>query len=392
MRSALAALTLVLCPGLCEAGASGRLADDSPAHIRQHADEYAWRLFIALDRAADPEPRGPERGRVLGAPGPVLWETWMSARQVYREDGADPGPWKVAHASSEPRFETFSLKDFPRVRHVVTGRMVDGFDPRAGSRRLTEIRLDRTAYEFIRSRELYDLEGQRRAAISAQGVSFPSGATEVKAKWRPIAESERARYHSLRVLQSDGSTQLYGLTALAIATKVLPNWFWATFEHVDNPSLAGSEGWQLPSRDRFACAGERADCNRIPGGIGLEGSVWENYRLRGTQTDFVDAAGEPQRLANSELEAGFQTTGSCMTCHARASIAAQAAGSALRLPIFDIGKAAAQADPLARRGFVGLPRSEWFDPAAADATRYVPLDFVWSLSQARARAAGGVSP
>jgi hypothetical protein len=270
--------------------------------------------------------------------------------------------------------------------------MVDGVDPSALGRRLTEIRLDRAAYEFIRARELYNLDGQLRAIRSARGLSFPAGATEVKAKWRPILESERARYHSLRVVQTDGSTRLYGLTAFAIAAKVLPNWFWATFEHLDNPSLADSEGWQLPSQDRFACATERADCNRIPRGIGLEGTVWENYRLRGTQIDFVGPGGEPSRLANSELEAGFQATASCMTCHARASIAAQAAGTALRLPIFDIGPDVAHADPLARRGFVGAPRSDWFAPAAADGTRYLPLDFIWSLSQAQPRAANGVPP
>jgi hypothetical protein len=325
----------------------------------------------------------------------------MSARQVYLEDGGDPGPWRsplerrawsADHRAPELRFESFSLKDFPRTRHLVNGHMEDLVDPVASARRLTEIRLDRTAYEFIRAQRLYDREGQLQAARSAQGVSFPGGATEVKAKWRPILESERARYHSLRITRADGSSQLYGLTALAMASKVLPTWFWATFEHVDNPSLADGEGWKLPSRDRFACGTAPPDCNRIPRGLGLEGTVWANYRLRGTQTDFVDPAGEPTRLANSELEAGFQTTASCMTCHARASIGAQAEGAALRLPIFDLGPTVAEADPLARRGFVGRPRSEWFAPVAADATRYVPLDFVWSLSQAQPRAAGGGSP
>jgi len=400
MRGALAGLTLSLVAAFgwgLAAAAAWDPPRGSAGDIRQHADEFAWRLFIALSWPADSKTRGvPDGERPLGAAGPVVWESWLTARQVYREDGADPGPWTAAgwrlELPSEQRFETLSLKDFPHARQVVNGRMVDVADPIQGARRLTEIRLNRATYQFIRAHQFYNLEGQLHAVVASEAISFPYGATEVKAKWRPITEAERSRYHSLRVRQADGSTRLYGLTALAIASKLLPNWLWATFEHVDNPTLPNHEGWQLPSHDRFACGNEPPDCNRVPSGLGLEGTVWQFYRLRGTQTDFLNPAGEPNRLANSELESGFQTTASCMTCHARASVAAQAAVTALRLPIFDTGPTVAAADPLARRGFVGAPRREWFAPAAADATSYVPLDFVWSMSQAQPRAAGGVPP
>jgi hypothetical protein len=255
-------------------------------------------------------------------------------------------------------------------------------DPLADAQRLTEIRINRVAFEFIRARRLYSVEGQLQNYAAHLAVQFPLGAREVKAKWRPITAQERNRYHTVEVQMADGSSRLYGLTALHILSKDLPNWFWATFEHVDNARLAGGEGWQLPSRDRFACGTLPPDCNRAPAGIGLEGTVWSNYRLRGTLTAAVDAAGNPLRLANSEFERGFQTSSSCISCHARATVAPGAAGAS-RLAIFATTGTGARLTE--RRGFIGQPVASWYLPDAAggDAPPYQTLDYVWSLSLAR---------
>src|SRR3569833_1964515 len=325
----------------------------SAADAAQRNDEYAWKVFAAL-RAA--------------------WQSWPSANDIFRPYGADPGPWKnvaqpVVTPISSSRFETFSARELPNLHRVANGKMVAVSDPLASAARLTEIHMNQAGYEYIRARALYNTQGQLRAASSGDPVSFPAATKEVKAKWRVISEAERNRYFTMTVKLSDGSQRLYGLTALHLVTKDLPTWFWATFEHVDNPKLAGNEGWQAPSRDTFACGTAQPACNRAPGGIGLEGTVWENYRLRGTLTSFVDPAGRPNVLANSELEAGMQPTSSCITCHSRAGIGA-VAGQPTRLPIF------ATSDP--KQGFVGEPRPEWF----ANGTMK-PLDFVWSLAKAR---------
>ena len=374
----------------------------SEALTADSADEFAWRLFIALNWPADLEARRADPKAAFGADAPVVWETWQSAGAIFLNDGRDPGPWTggspaasgASHGSgagAESRFETLSLKDFPNARHIVGGRMVPLADPLANASRLTEIRMNRRSYEFIRSRELYNLDGQVRAYAAAQGVEFPLGARHVKAKWRPIKAEERSRYHTVEVAFADGSTRLYGLTALHIASKDQPHWLWATFEHVDNPALPDNEGWQLPSRDRFACRGTAQDCNRAPPSIGLEGTVWQYYRLRGTLTSYVDGAGRPERLASSELENGMQGSSSCMTCHSRASIGV-VAGAPERLPIFiDPAPGELKGDARARRGYVGLPKEEWFTgtPGAGQAPVFRPQDFVWSLSKARPRRDAG---
>jgi hypothetical protein len=379
---------------------------DSAAAARR-ADEYAWRLFVALNWPADEGARAADSVARFGADRPVVWETWAGAGEVYLEDGADPGPWVTGRATrplrAERRFETFALQDLLKVRHIVGGAMVPLTDPLMTARRLTEIRMNSGTFEYIRARELYNLEGQLRAYGEATEVSFPYGAKEIKAKWRPIAAGESSRYHTTVVTFADGTKRLYGLTGLHIASKDLPHWFWATFEQVDNPSLKDSEGWQLPSKDRFSCRSQPADCNRAPAGIGLEGTVWQYYRLRGTLTKFVDGDGKAQLLANSELETGLQTSASCITCHARSTIGV-VAGSAARLPIFDSGQGATGAgarvgggpgaqvggepDARARRGFSGLPLSEWYEGSSSGSGSqrhpvFRSLDFVWSLSNAQ---------
>jgi cytochrome c peroxidase len=326
----------------------------SASEAAQHSDEYAWQVFTALNKPS------------------VAWETWPSANDIFRSDGSDPGPWKITQQPSaipvgSSRFEAFSARELPNLHRVENGKMVAVKDPLASATHLTEIHMNQAGYDYIRARTLYNVAGQLRARV----VSFPAATQEVKAKWRVITEAERGRYYTMTVKLSDGTERLYGLSALHLVTKDLPTWFWATFEHVDNPQLPGSDGWQAPSRDTFACGDAQPACNRAPRGIGLEGTIWENYRLRGTLTSFVDAAGKPNLLANSELEAGMQPTASCITCHSRAGIGA-VAGQPVRLPIFDTSTG----EP--KRGFVGEPRPEWF----ADG-RIRSLDFIWSMAKAR---------
>lgn len=360
-----------------------REPEDSAA-AAAHGDEYAWRLFVALNWPADPATGVPDRRERLSSEQRVVWQAWLGAGEVYLEDGADPGPWSARRSQPplERRFETVSRKERPNLRHIVGGVMVPVIDPVADARRLTEVRLNRTSFEYIRSRELYNEEGLRRALSSRRALSLPYGARQVKAKWRPIGESERGHYYTMQLTLADGTHRLYGLTAFHIASKDLPNWFWATFEHVDNPTLTDNDGWQLPSRDGFACGSDSPDCNRAPSGIGLEGSVWQYYRLRGTLTQYTDSQGRPQRLANSELEPGIQPSASCITCHARAAAAA-VSGALEPLGLFDT-RAETTADPLVRRGFVGRPDPAWFAPAGeGGGPRFATLDFVWSMMSAR---------
>ena len=245
------------------------------------------------------------------------------------------------------------------AKHVVAGVMVP-FDPIETATHVNETRLNRAAFEYVRANDLYNIDGQVARFHTGLSPDFPAASVEVKAQWRPITAGQRARFHTLSVSLDDGSRRLYGLTALHIASKRTGQWFWATFEHVDNVGAA--------------------DCRAAPRDMSLKGTVWANYRLRGTMSRSVGQDGQPILLANSHLEAGVEHSASCVTCHSRASIGI-VDGKVSRLGVLNTSAAPLGGD--SSRGYVGEPERGWF----VEGTRqvYLPLDFVWSLAKAQPR-------
>jgi hypothetical protein len=122
-------------------------------------------------------------------------------------------------------------------------------------------------------------------------------------------------------------------------------------------------------------------------------SPWRYYNLRGTQTDFVDASGQPTLLANTLIESDFQKSSSCITCHALASRGDDSQG---RLGFFNTTESGIQ-------GYVGKlndPQNKFYDAfenpvcydgslnafTACDSSKtvvYKLMDFVWSLREAQ---------
>lgn len=340
-----------------------------------------------------------------GDDAPAAWETWKNVKDIFLLGGKDPGPWapnakmrsvkarsvKARDSRAMPatpiaaiaRFDTGSFAAAVPTKHIVDGAMV-AFDPIATATHLNETRLNRPAFEYLRANELYNLDGQIARFHTGLAPSFPAQSVEVKAQWRPIDESERSQFHTTVAVLEDGALRLYGLTALHIASKDTGTWFWATFEHVDRESKSNASNAGNSSTGEVRTSGN--DLSRgPPANMGFKGTVWDNYRLRGTMTRPVDSDGQPVLLANSHLEAGVEHSASCVTCHARASIGV-IDGKVSRLTVLDSG-----AEPLggdSTRGYVGLPDDAWFfarDGKSQTRRLYLPLDFVWSLAKAQPR-------
>src|SRR5690606_36600918 len=117
-----------------------------------------------------------------------------------------------------------------------------------------------------------------------------------------------------------------------------------------------NEGWVLKSVDSHACTQAPHDCEAVPGDMGLEGTKWENYRLRGTQVDFTTPTGKPTLLSNSHMDTGCQRS-SCMPCHARATVDKD--GRTAGFGISDIG----------------FPNPDWFDDPVTGTRRFMQNDF-----------------
>jgi hypothetical protein len=122
----------------------------------------------------------------------------------------------------------------------------------------------------------------------------------VKAAWIEFTDDDLKAGKAKRYYIAEYKSKTYGLTSLHIITKDLPKWFWCTFHHLDSPTT----GAEVP--DTFGLPQE------------LKGTVWENYKLGGTQTDFVSAIGEPTLLSDPYIEKGFEKS-SCVSCHAPAA-------------------------------------------------------------------------
>lgn len=374
-------------------------------------DLYAWKLFIALNWPADISNRKADSSREFGENDYTVWESWKLSSgnndEVFLAKGKDPGPW--LDGKEKPLlqvlddFEKLPLQQIPRFKNKRIHMM---FDPETSTKKsVNENHMNKEAYEFIQKNELYNIEGQEKIFNSAvelrdkarkkfddtgvlpapheykkKFIDFPPMSKEVKAQWREINEADKSRYRWQEFIDKNGNKKLYGLTALHITTKDLPNWLWATFEHIDNPKREGAEKWLIPTNDTSAGP------NGYPENLGLEGTRWENYRLRGTIIDFFDSTGKPNILANSQVEEGFQYSSSCITCHARASIGPKIGNSANRLSIFDErflieGK-------FIDIGSVGelnnsLFEIKTFDDEVIGKLNYIQTDFVWSLMRAK---------
>lgn len=351
-------------------------------------DCYAWRLFVSLNWPSKQAGCGPDMTRKLGDAGDAVWERWIPKQKVYLKDAKTPPAWSE-HCGSQPGAK--QLTATAQIQALLgLGAGAPGFQPPVGTISNAadeEVRLNESALGVITVGRLFSLTQQRKiAAAGVSKVDFPLMGKEVKAHWIKLDSAvDRQRYHT--GVGQDGT--VYGLVALHITTKDLPNWFWATFEHVDNktrwPGQHPNEfaGWTTAPIDRFACAATNINCEDYPKGIGLENTKWQFYRLKATQVDWVDSFGRPTIVVNSKIEAGFnQRASSCISCHSLARVGDKSGPMPFLIVNLD-----APPDAAGRPAtYVGVVTDKDLRPipgsGAAESSRFLQLDFVWSLRNA----------
>ncbi len=175
-----------------------------------------------------------------------------------------------------------------------------------------EIRMNKPTFDYIVANGLYSIGGKQAMFYSGNQIVFPQDSIEIKAVWRPISEADKPRDKWNIFTHADGTETHYGLTGFHIMTGVIDNWFFATFEHEDNPYRRGmfDKCWMLPSVNSAACPDRPVGCMASPTGIGLQDTVWEHYRLRDRQIDYVDENGTPScsRTPRSRPACGWKST------------------------------------------------------------------------------------
>lgn len=272
---------------------------------------------------------------------------------------------------------------------------------------------------------------------SLSEIVFPADAVMIKSDWlnkeraieMGIQDDPTHPYIKMNitspVTDNNGTILQPGehwLVGLHISSKDIPNWVWATFEHVNNPGrcdYAGcSDSFGYDTSDNVSQGQARnytrphQICDNLPLpsfvldlgksyqagsrrslltsifndlGIGTKENTtlvpgradraWLSYQLKGTQADFTDSIGRPTHLGNSVTEGGFVSTSSCMTCHARSG-ATLTGTIPPALGVFENG--------ITDSGYLpssfGIPIPDWYNRSGQPPTLQVlQTDFVWGF-------------
>ncbi|MBI4638962.1 MAG: hypothetical protein HY727_21705 [Candidatus Rokubacteria bacterium] len=411
-----------------DSGTASAQSVNDPNPAVNNPDKFAWDLFIEVNRPALVGRRGvPDPNKKHGDPGPRVWETWKitteNGNEVFLDNGRNPGPWETPQAKDAKG----NLRKFlspPKMRTIKFGFVDRGpsFEVTKApplDRDSQEARINQVGYEFIVKEGLYSLDGQERFRATQRKVEFPIGTINVKAHWREFTLEEIKGGVPARYYTAEDSGKVWGLTGFHMTSKDLPNWFWATFEHAENPPP------EIRDRDRYTKLRDPSGRLReVPDP--LKNTYWQYYVLRGTQVDFVDSTGSPTILGNTQLEGGMQVTSSCMGCHARSTIGdrmdniivngrrlypngayffpsgkltrirKQPEAAANRLTVNPVQVVLWREDPQKPEdpekpdltkvvhvmGAIGAPNPEWFIDSAGQ-RRYTQLDFIWGFLHAQ---------
>lgn len=307
-------------------------------------------------------------------------------------------------------------------------QLVDGVPTAVDSTDTEEIKRNRASFEYIMDNGLYYTEGlaaifgQAEDAVDAVDgspsaavpavrsvIDFPKDAIEIKANWvstEYIPAAQRSQYYTNYAIATDdeGNDTMteYALISFHIMTKDIPNWFWVSWLNknvlgrcdfygcrdefgVDPPYTPPNELVNYPYPPDKATEAVKA----LLSSYGVD-PVFSHYRMVGTQTSYTDATGQPTLLSNVIAEQGFDSTGSCMTCHMRAAV--DETGSTISITSAEASDQTPPANSTAVTDN-GAPDPSWFwewinaDDFFSSDTRItginaVSVDFVWGMQNA----------
>jgi hypothetical protein len=316
---------------------------------------FAWRLFACLNKLEKGEPQKPL----------LYWETWASPNDLYCDESR-----KNCSPDVKPTWPATANSYRERIREQVLA-LAEQPTPHVPIGEGQEVRLNNTVFDYVTKNDLWYLQGQQRVFRDPKGkVNFPLGAMEIKAYWIEVLESQKDRYF----WRKEDNGLFFGLIALNIAAKTQSQWFWTTFEHVDNPMRCAF----IPCSNRVFSTISGANRTiqspldpkllKILMEEGIDPAKqqgWANYRLHDAQINFLD----PILLGNSVLEADFEGSSSCITCHSRASINFKGQPLSIR-------------DQNSKSTFIGQPDRSWFCDEN-DNRVFLSFDYVWSLTRAQ---------
>lgn len=347
-------------------------------------DRVSWCLFLYVNSQA-----------ATSGNNNALFETWATDNDTFNTQPSWPSGGVVAKALRQP-----VLPNLARQRRGGLTPFVLPFQSTQCQQGQLcvgeEVHRNRPTFDFIVNNKLFTRDGLR---AYGKAIVFPADSIEVKANWVPVSQlaqflgsggapPDPSLYH-LNTTTENGQQVQYALLSFHIISKMVPNWTWATFEHMNNPGRCDTLG----CNDSFGATPPVVSPSQTPGqpypnctktpaltalfaGTKID-AAFANYCLKGSQTDFTDAQGVVTRLGNSVTEAGFVDTASCMGCHGRAAYSFVTGGwTASRVFIYNSTPIGALGPPDPGQ-FWQYPEIDPLQPGEAPLFR--SADFVWSI-------------
>ena len=310
----------------------------------------------------------------------VVWENWVEQTQSY--------PLNPTKGLSIPNSLANEIKKLHRLhgspltkgieRHNGKHATPDGqcdpasTPPSIDPKRVIceEVRINGALSDYLSGVSFWNRAGQAAAAKAGANVQTPPPSVEIKADWVEL-KSCNDLPQGVHVEKIGG--KCLALAGMHLISKLTTNWIWATFEPQNsftNPERCQALGCNdsfgsVPATSNGANTSLSTALSTLMTQANLA-SEWQNYRLDGVQTDFLNSDGSPNLLGNSVIEgenAGVPLAqSSCISCHAISSVKSDGTDGFTLL--------------IAEKGFptgtpAPLPSSDW-----------IARDFVWSMGEA----------
>ncbi len=300
-------------------------------------DQMAWQVFAVMT--------APAGGSGTKA---VAFETWASDSDIYAATPKWPGTQAkhlVRSLAAVAEDHGVHLLGAGAPSCVPKDGAVGNFPP--GACIGEEVQHNRPVFDTIVAGGLNTTAGLVKAFASGKAIAMPADSIVVKADWvlvrdilrwlpkayKTAADVRRAYYTNSATLNGIGGE--YALVGMSVQSRQLPDWLWMTFEQRSNPGrcdvLGCHDGFGAVAANVAPYADANRDygpCAKTPALAALLKTakidpVWNNYCLKGTQTTFSDAGGNPTLLANSVIERMNKGVPekytSCISCHAYAA-------------------------------------------------------------------------
>lgn len=320
-------------------GYKGIANQTPPASFNQDVespfDNYSWQTFIALMWKNG---AGPQSARAaLAGDGERVWQTYPRVSQVF---GNSPVMPSCTPAPGEQLFAIAAKPDgSPATRNeeyvqAATGKPAIDVN---GNWTIYERRLNGIEFAYLKapggnkSWDLTTLGGQHNFVTAKQTVAFPhmqvpapqNGAIEIKAAWRIFDPKDHAtnakRFYLQRAMLAvapklvDHPTPIVapicahvelGLVAMHIIqrnmptkTPLRPQWFWTTFEQVDNAPLAAKP---CDITNPAVCSNDPAVVNKLPCQVKFQLGPQPNYSYFNTRYPAMTTNQPPVKPATAK--------------------------------------------------------------------------------------------